>query len=246
MKSKILKVLLVAVMVLSAPSLCWADAGFAKIVSDAKARYENYTKSFQDMTTQMQTQISTPNGPMTQDLALFAKGAKFRAETTMNIPGLPAGMEGMNGMKTTVISDGTDAWVISPMTGRMRVPRADTGQYRQDSAYWDQLSDRAKLVGSETIQGRDCYVIETEAEGNNPPVRMWLDKKDLVMMKTESVTQQGRFEMVFSDFRDVKGGWKMPFKIDSAMNGVPFSTTSIQSIDFNRGLPDEMFDPARG
>lgn len=245
MKSRILKVLAVAAMVMSAPSLCMADAAFAKIVSQAKARYQKHVGSIQDMTTQLQTQVSSPSGVMTQNTAVFSKGNKFRAETSMEIPGMPAGFD-MGGMgKSVVISDGSRTWMISPMGGRMEVPTSQDAQYRQDSTYWDRLGDEAKVVGSESIRGRDCYIVETQWQEGAPPAQIWLDKKDLMIMKVQSRTEQGSLEMLYSDFRDVRGGWKTPFKIETLMNGTLFSTTQIRSIEFDRGLPDELFDPSR-
>ncbi len=221
----------------------------ATIVKEAQAKYAKFEKEVKDMTTVHETVTTEPK--MTSEMKTFKKGEKFRLEHKVQMPEeaeMPEGM-GMAEMEFIVIYDGKDIWVISPFTGKEKLSEEEAKQYGREKNWWDWLKDVGKVVGSEKVGGRDCYVVEVEDEEVEdkeefPFTRLWLDKKNLTMVKCEIDAPTGeKMVFVYSDFRKIKGDWEIPYKTEVYMNGRLMSTSVVKSLKINQGLSDDLFDP---
>jgi len=215
----------------------------ATLVKEAEERYAKFEKEVQDMTMVHETVTTEPK--MTSEMKTFKKGKKFRLELKTQMPevaDMPEGM-GMAEMEFIVIYDGKDTWMISPFTGKEKLSDGEK-QYQTEENWWDWLEGAGKVVGSEQVDGRDCYVVEVEEKEEFPFTRLWLDKKNLTMVKGESKETTGE-KMVFvnSDFRRIKGDWEIPCKTEVYMNGRLISTSVVKSLEINKGLSDDLFDP---
>lgn len=146
-------------------------------------------------------------------------------------------------MEFIVIYDGEDIWMISPFTGKEKLSDEEK-QYQTEQNWWDWLKNGAEVVGSEKVDGRDCYVVEVEDEEEVPFTRLWLDKKSLTFIKGESKAPTGeKMVVVNSDFKKIKGDWEMPYKTQIFEDDELISTTLVKSLKINQGLSDDLFDP---
>jgi len=213
---------------------------FADIVKSAQAKYANYQKEVKDLTLIQDTTMITEQGNMPVKMKMFIKEPKFRAETTMN-----AQQQGAPRMETTILYDGKDIWMISPMMGKSKLPKGQENQYKDKSNWWAMISENAEVSGTEKIGDKTCYVIVAKNKGTNPFNKLWIDKNTYVMVKAESNDPSGKpMSFVFSDFKEIKG-WEMPYKTEMFMDGKLLSTSKIISLDLNKNLSDDLFDPSK-
>jgi len=148
------------------------------------------------------------------------------------------------GTETIVIYDGKDTWKISPFMGKRKLSGEEGKQYQRARNWWELVSENAKIVGSEKVDKRECYVVEIEKGGEFPFTKVWLDKGNLILTKGESKGPKGKtIVWIHSDFRKIKGDWEMPYKTEMYMNGKLMSTSLVKSIDTNKGISDDLFDP---
>ena len=214
------------------------------IAKEAQARYAKFEKEVKDMTIVQETVMSEPK--MTSQMKMLRKGEKFRMEVKikMQMPEEAEMPPGMGQMETIIIYDGKDTWMISSHMGKRKLPDEEGKQYQRESNWWELLGDAAKIVGSEKVNGRDCYVVEVEEKEEFPFTRLWLDKKSLTLVRGESKGPRGeKVLVVCSDFRKIKGDWETPYKTEVYMGGRLMSTSVVKSIEINKGLSDDLFDP---
>ncbi len=224
--------------------------GFSQSVSDilrkAESNYKNFNQDFKDMAMVFDAKIFTPEGEMTSEMKLFTKGEKSRSEIVMQFPEAAGMPEGMGGMQTIIIFDGQDTWMISSFAGKKKLTTEQAEeqmQYQTGMNWWSSISDKAKYVGIERINNRECYVLEIEAGEDSFYSRVWVDKNNLFLVQTEAKIDSGEtMRMIFSDFRKIKGEWELAYKTEGFMDEVPMMTILLKSFEINQGLSDDLFD----
>jgi outer membrane lipoprotein-sorting protein len=224
--------------------------GFSQSLSDilrkAESNYINFNQNFKDMSIVFDAKIYTPEGEMTSEMKLFTKGEKSRSEIVMQFPEAAGMPEGMGSMQTIIIFDGQDTWMISPFVGKNKLTARQAEeqmQYQTGMNWWRSISDKAKYVGIERINNRECYVLEIEAEGASLYSRIWVDKNNLFLVQTEGKNDSREtMRMIFSDFRKIKDNWELPYKTEGFMDEVPMLTILLKSFEINQGLSDDLFD----
>ncbi len=223
------------------------NQGFTKdlssILKELEAKYAKFEEEIKDMTTVQEMNVVTPEGEMVSEMEMLKKGEKFRMDTTIEMSQAPDMPEGMGEMKTIIIYDGKDTWMISSFTGKKKLSGKDEKQYQRERNWWKSISEKAKLLGTEKVGKRECYVVEIE-DKEYPFTKLWLDKKNLVLIKNESKGTEGEIILlIHSDFRKIKGDWEMPYKTEMYTDGELMATSLVKSIKINKGLSDDLFDP---
>ena len=110
-------------------------------------------------------------------------------------------------------------------------------------SWWELISEKTKIVGTEQVGGRECYVVEIKEE-ESPFTRMWLDKENLVLIKGEYKEAEGEITLwVYSDFKKIKDNWEIPYKIQMYVDGNLAGSLLVKSLEINKGLSDDLFDP---
>jgi len=224
---------------------CGKGSELDAIVKEAKARGARFEADIKDMTAVAQLTQESPMGTMDTEMKLFTRGKKYRTETTMpQMPGMPAGMAGG---KMITIYDGKDAWVIRPMMGKTKAPRGEgENPLTQERDWWKFVSDKTRLAGREEISGRDCHVIDFGDDPKNPFSKMWLDSEELLTVQAEmSLPNDITVRVVLSDFRELEGEWKMPYRTEIFQNGERAGTMAFTSVEVNTGLSDDLFDAGK-
>jgi outer membrane lipoprotein-sorting protein len=224
------------------PNRCFA-ADWPSIVKEAKARNAKFRKTIKDMTVEQEWKTVAAEGKMTSDMKVFKKGDKFRAEMKMQMPKDADMPSGMGAMENVVVSDGKDTWIISSFMGKQKVSGEESSQYRTDWDWWDLMKGKTKLVGSEKVATRECYVAENEPSDNFPFDRVWIDKKSFFLVKAEGTRKGKTSSFVNSDFKEIKGGFEIPYKTDMYFDGKLAGTATVKMVKINTGLSDDLFDP---
>jgi len=214
----------------------------SNVLEQAKAKYAKFEEEIKDMTIVQEMKTVTGEGEMTEEIKMLKKGKKFRIETTMQMPEVPDMPEEM-ALTNVIIYDGKDSWMISPFMGKQKLPYEEGKEYQTGMGWWELISEKAKIVGTEKVGGRECYVVEIKEE-ESPFTRMWLDKENLVLIKGEYKEAEGEITLwVYSDFKKIKGDWEMPYKIQMYVDGNLAGSLLVKSLDINKGLSDDLFDP---
>jgi len=237
-------------LVVSVILLLVIGQGFSQSVSEilkkAESNYKNFNQDFEDMAMIFDSKLYTPEGEMTSEMKLFTKGEKSRSEIVMQFPESAGMPEGMESMQTITIFDGQDSWMISPFAGKMKLTDVQADgqmQYQTGMNWWSSISDKAKYIGIERINNRECYVLEIEAEGETLYTRIWVDKNELFLVQTESKNDSGEImQMVFSDFRKIKGEWELAYKTEGFIDEVLMMAIFLKSFEINQGISDDLFD----
>lgn len=219
---------------------------FSKFIDKAKEKYEQYRSKVQDETVVQEMTTGSSTGEITSENTIYRKGGKMRIDTKMQMPeeARDAGMP--QGMMNTVICDGADYWMVTPLTGKRKLGSHEAQAYRAEEYLWDLISDRARMVGSETMGERDCFIVELVGGDDEPSSKVWMDKKTHMVLVVESGGVKGQEDrLVNSDFRKAEGGWEIPYKTEIFRGKRLISTLVVKSREVNTGLADDFFDPEK-
>jgi outer membrane lipoprotein-sorting protein len=204
----------------------------------AQAACTNFLAQIQDIQLE-QTMTMTAGGDssvMTQ--RIFRKGARVRTEIRAVYPPSPFGST-----PTVVIGDGTKSWVISVMERRELEPE-EASEFESEKLCWDFQGHAAQPVGTHMVNGRECIEIMMN-EGDNS-YSIDLDPLEHLIRGGRAYGAEGdSVGWEYSDFRDVGTGYKLPFQTTMYSGLLPMSTLRVGSIAVNKGLADELFDPAK-
>ncbi len=143
--------------------------------------------------------------------------------------------------------DGKTAWEINPMMGA----RIKDGDEKADAVReahfheenWRDDYKKVETVGSETVDGKDCYkLVVTPNEGS--PMTEYYDKKTGLLMKSTATrtTAMGEMavEILFSDYRK-EGDLLVAHKIAQSAAGMQYTIT-LEAFKFNAEIAKDKFD----
>jgi outer membrane lipoprotein-sorting protein len=232
--------LLACLAILPASGSAETWASLSKRMVDSCARY---TQGIKDITWTMEMEVPSSEGALKTTTVMYSKGKRFRVEVAMEgmeDAGVPAAMAGM---KTIVIGDGTNAWIVNPMMGKSKIPAEEGAKYRGQWNCSDYQPAAAEIVGSEKIGGRDCWVLSV-LDKSSDFAKLWIDQKSFLLMKMEGKPQEGVVSVILpSDYRKVSGDFEMPFRTEMYSGKDLISTVVVKSIAVNKGVADDLFDP---
>jgi len=218
-------------------------ADFSSILEEVRAKYAKFEEEIKDMTIVQEMKMVTEEGEVTEEMKMFKKGKKFRIETIMQIPEVPEMPEEM-ALTQIIIYDGKDTWMISSFLGKQKLPYEEGKEYQMGMDWWEFISEKTKVVGTEKVGERECYVVDVEEEEEPSFTRLWLDKENLALIKGESKEPEGETMVwIYSDFRKIKGDFEIPYKTEMYVDGKLMGTLLIKSLEINKGLSDDLFDP---
>ena len=145
-------------------------------------------------------------------------------------------------------ANGEVAWENSILQG----PRIKQGQERiealRDSVFnavlfWQKLYEKVETVGSETVEGHDCFkLLLTPKDGHS--TSEYYDKKTGLLVKTQatraSAMGEVNGEIVYDDYRK-DGDMVNPHKLTERFAGQEFQV-HVQTAETNVELPAGIFD----
>jgi outer membrane lipoprotein-sorting protein len=235
------KVMVVAVVMLGLAVTKGLTEDWSKILDEAKAKYIKFEEAVKDMTIVQEMKVVIPEGEIPSEMRMLRKGKKFRMETEMQMPQVP---KEMGVTQTIIIYDGKDIWMISSLMGKKKLSDEEDKNYQREMDWWDVISEKAEIVGTEKIGDRECYVVSILEPKDSPFTRIWVDKKNLVLVQAESKEPEGEtILLVNSDFKKIKDDWEWPYKTEISSGGKLMTTMIVKSLEINTGLSDDLFNP---
>jgi outer membrane lipoprotein-sorting protein len=151
-------------------------------------------------------------------------------------------------------------WIYSPSTDR--TIQISGHMLRQsvmgsDLSYEDMMDDRkiteiydSKVAGTETIDGRNTWILELTAKVNDVAYhtrKMWIDTERYVPLREELFAKSGQLlkRTTLSEVKQIDGRWfpmKVAYKdVLKQGEGTEFIITSVK---FNQSIPDYIFTKA--
>jgi len=151
-------------------------------------------------------------------------------------------------------------WIYSPSTDR--IIQISGHMLRQsvmgsDLSYEDMMDDRklteiysAKVTGNETIDSRDCYVLELTSKVTDAAYysqKIWIDVERYVPLKQEMFARSGQLlkRTTLSDVQQVQGRW-FPMKAvyKDVLKDGSGTEFILMSVKFDQDIPDHIFTKA--
>lgn len=161
---------------------------------------------------------------------------------------------------TKMLKLGNEMWLYSPSTDRTIMISGH--MLRQsvmgsDLSYEDMMEDRkltdmytASLIGEETIEGRECYVLQLEAKVDDVAYhsqKQWIDTERLVPLRQELYAKSGQLlkEITLSDVQRIDNRWfPMTMVYKDVLKDGKGTEWSVTSIEFNKTIPEHIFSKA--
>ena len=217
-----------------------------ELKAQIEAKYGTFSDEIKDMEMIMESEtkgVEGMEGAGPSEIKMYKKGEKFRMETKMNMPegtGMPPGM---GEIKNIIIFDGKDTWTINQFTGKQKLPSDADSPMKGRISWWEDLPENGKIIGSEKVGDRDCYIVEAwSKENKDDKIKGWVDKNALLLIQMEFQGGEGKtFKVVNSDFKKVEK-WEMPYTIEVFSGGKLMTKTIIKTLNINQGLSDDLFD----
>jgi outer membrane lipoprotein-sorting protein len=216
-------------------------ADWSTVLKEAKAKYAKFEKEIKDMTITQEIKLITPDGVMPSEAKMLRKGEKFRTESKIQIPQMESEMASI---EMVIIYDGKETWMVSSIMGKKKLSDEEDKIYQKERNWWQVISEKAEIVGSEKVGDRECYLVLIKEEKESPFTRIWVDQKNLVLVQAESKEPEGEtMLLVSSDFKKIKDDWEWPYKTEIYVDGNLMTTVGVKSLEINKGLSDELFNP---
>ncbi len=151
-------------------------------------------------------------------------------------------------------------WIYSPATDR--IIQISGHMLRQsvmgsDLSYEDLMDDHkltdiydAKYTGSESVDGRNCYILELSAKVEDAAYqkqKLWIDSERFVPLKQELFAKSGQMLKLtsFSDVRQIQGRWfPMTVNYKDQLKDGDGTEFRIKSAKFNQAIPEYIFTKA--
>lgn len=147
--------------------------------------------------------------------------------------------------------DGEVAFESSMMTGSKIKDGVELALARRTAQFnpwldWADWYRSATTLGSETIDGQECWVVEMiPNEGEGEPEKYWFAKESGLLVKTAStiVSEMGTVSMEGfpGDYRQV-GDVKLPFETRQVLMGAQEIVITFSEQVFDAEIPADTFD----
>lgn len=180
---------------------------------------------------------------MTIETVHMVKGEKFRSDAKVPAPKeVPGDMEEIN---IVTIFDGENMWQINPFRGKTKMEDEKKEEYQERgyNFYWFKLMSEGEVnyISEEQVNEKNCYHYkQTTEEGT---IEMWIDKTNLAPVKIIDGTEEETQTISFSDFKEVRDGWVIPYKTKIYSGDELKVETVIKSFKINQGISDDKFNP---
>jgi outer membrane lipoprotein-sorting protein len=214
------------------------------ILDAAHAHHEAFQQRIEDMLIVREATIFAKDGDQRIIFKKLSKGVKTREETITvlaDTTDLPEELRGP--VKVIELFDGENAWQFNALQGKTRmgngVPRSESPTVE----YWIDPPDGSKILGSEIMHDRDCWIVESEPTQGYNYSRVWLDKEYYLMIRAESwneaheptVIENTCLWLVLDDFA-------IPSRTTIKKRWQPSMELVLKELKINSDLPDSLFN----
>jgi len=230
-------------------ALTWGE-----LKSKIEAKYGTFSDEIKDMEMVMNSEtkgMEGMEGAGPSEIKMLRKGEKYRVEMKMSMPegaGMP---KGMGDMTNIMIFDGKDLWSINQFAGKQKISADADASKRDQISWWEDLPKNGKIIGSEKVGDRDCYIVEGKSgeidtssvnTDKENKIKGWIEKSSLLLVQMEFRDSKGEtFKVVNSNFKEVKK-WEIPYVTEVFAGGKLITKNTIKTLNVNKGLSDDLFD----
>jgi len=224
------------------------------IMNTAKSRVKSDTLS-----TRSRLVISAKNGSMSEQLIdQYSKDGPNGGRMVIVFQ-RPANVAGSRFLTMDNASGGSDRWIFLPGLGKIRRVAASEsgGSFMGTDFSYDDISsadrdtglDTHTLVKEETLNGAECYVIQSVPKGSDyqySKTITWIDKTNYLIYKSEMYNRRGALAKVMelSNFKDVQGRLTpIQTKISTIAAGTS-TTINMDIIKYDDPIPERVFTTA--
>ncbi|MFC1806976.1 hypothetical protein ACFL0T_01220 [Candidatus Omnitrophota bacterium] len=209
-----------------------------------RSKYSSYDDEVDDISIKMRTTTYSDDGDQVVEIDIMQQGKMLRSDMDFTQAGMPDLSDEPAESINSVIYDGQDAWMISP-TGKMKMPDVsmDNNQGFAGSWWWDYVDEGAVLIGSEAINGRDCYILDLTSSQSTTYKKVWITQDDLSLVQSQGAGSGPTLTAVHSNHQELLGKWPLPRRTDIYDGDKLVMRVDIDKIDVNTGFTDETFDP---
>jgi outer membrane lipoprotein-sorting protein len=213
------------------------------ILDSAHAHHEAFQKRIEDMLIVREATIFSEDGDQHILFKKLSKGIKTREETITELSDTTGLSEELRGpIRVIELFDGKSSWQFNALNGKTKI---GNGMNRQDSPiveYWIDPPLGSKILGSEVMHDRDCWIIESEpTEGYNYS-RVWLDKEYHLMIRAESWNELHEPTVIENTcLWLVLDNFAIPSRTTIKKRWQPSMELVLKELKINSGLPDSLF-----
>jgi outer membrane lipoprotein-sorting protein len=211
------------------------------LIRDGRAYHERFQSDVGDMKMELEASFTAAAaGNASMNSIHYSKGVKWRMEADMNMG------ESMGGaIHTVMLFDGENYWTLA-MGMKTKLTKEQMQQQDQKTSYWNEPPEDSKIIGEESVSGRDCWIVEypsTPVMKSAP--KYWIDKQRFVFVQTQTELSGEKIRAEYSDFRKVKDDYEIPHHIEMFSGDKQSMIADIKKIEIGAGLSDELFDPEK-
>ena len=143
----------------------------------------------------------------------------------------------------------THAWDVNPMRGARLLDGKERDDMQKRADFEEELEPEKyyksiETVGKESIDGKECYVVEFTSNNDEVEKRFFDVATDFVVrVETKRDTPLGKMNVAtaMSDYRDIDG-IKMPFKTEMSVMGQS-QVIEFQEVNLNVEHEEDAFNP---
>ncbi len=215
-----------------------SSADLPPVLAELQSQCAQRHGALQDLTIVTDFIIHSPDGDVRSEHMFREKSGRIRVDI------FRTGDAANNAEKRldfVGISTDKDSWTIT-RAGERHSEGSAVNQQDPNFLCWQLTADNARITGDELLRNHECYVVEVQVK--HTLNRLWLDKDTHFILQREEIPPTGSVtRWVSSNFHTVTGDLKIPQKSDMYVGDRLMATVIVQSVTFNDGLADELFDP---
>lgn len=141
------------------------------------------------------------------------------------------------------VYDGTKSYIVAKYIGVQVMEDFSDFEYTANLVWGDLIPLKiSNYQGLEAINEIECHKYSLKVKYNDT-VTVWLDTENYLPVKTQYRSSKNEMAVLYSDFRKLIKGIKLPYRKDIFDNKKKVATTIVESVRFNLGIRDEYFDP---
>jgi outer membrane lipoprotein-sorting protein len=214
------------------------------IIDAAHAHHEAFQQRIQDMLIVREATIFSEGGEQQIIFKKLSKGVKSREETITEISDTTDLPEKLRGPVTVIeLYDGENAWQYNALNGKTKLGSSINRVESPIVEYWIDPPLDSKVLGSEIMHDRDCWIVESEPTPGYNYSRVWLDKEYHLMIRAESwnelheptVIENTCLWLVLDDCA-------IPSRTLIKKRWQPSMELVLKELKINSGLPDSLFN----
>ncbi len=213
----------------------------ADIIVAAHEHHQALQDSIDDMLMVREAKIFSDNEVQDIIFKKASKGILVREETISIYPETDEGPSGP--VSVIELYDGESEWQINAMQGKVQMGGGGRQYLSPTVEYWIDPPMNSKILGSEIIHDRECWVIESTPSQTYNYSRVWLDKEYHLMIRVESWDAQKNPTVIENtDLWYVLDDFAIPSRTLIKKRWQPSMELIMKELQVNEGLPDSLFN----